>query len=47
MLSPIQHSLYAGVVEKTPPPPLTGEQYGKMEAKYPEGGHCQSVLLPQ
>ena len=31
-----------------PPPPLTGEQYGKMEAKYPEGGgHCQSVLRPQ
>jgi len=28
----------------TPPPPLTGEQYGKMEPKYPEGGHCQSVL---
>jgi len=20
-----------------PPPPLTGEQYGKMEPKYPEG----------
>jgi len=31
------------VVEKSPPPPLTGEQYGKIEAKYPEGGHCQSV----
>jgi len=29
---------------ETPPPPLTGEQYGKMEPKYPEGGHCQSVL---
>ena len=29
-----------------PPPPLTGEQYGKMEPKYPEGGHCQSVLRP-
>ena len=28
------------------PPPLTGEQYGKMEPKYPEGGHCQSVLRP-
>ena len=26
------------------PPPLTGEQYGKMKQKYPEGGHCQSVL---
>jgi len=25
------------------PPPLTGEQYGKMEPKYPEGGHCQRV----
>jgi len=25
------------VVEKSPPPPLTGEQYGKMESKYPEG----------
>jgi len=23
------------VVEKTPPSPLTGEQYGKMELKYP------------
>jgi len=32
-----------------PPPPLTetGEQYGKMDPKYPEGGHCQSVLHPQ
>ena len=28
--------LYVGVVEKDPPPPLTGEQYGKMEPKYPE-----------
>ena len=27
--------------------PLTGEQYRKMEPKYPEGGHCQSVLHPQ
>ena len=36
-LSLIQHSLYVGVVEKTPPPPLTGEQYGKMEPKYSEG----------
>jgi len=35
------------VVEKPPSPPLTGEQYGKMEPKYPEGGHCQSVLGPQ
>ena len=42
-----QHSLYVGVVEKPPPPPLTGEQYGKMEPKYHEGGHCQSVLRPQ
>ena len=40
-------SVYVGVVEKPPPPPLTGEQYGKMELKYPEGGHCQSVLRPQ
>jgi len=24
-----------GVVEKSPPPPLTGEQYGKMELRYP------------
>ena len=30
-----------------PPPPLTGEQYGKMEPKYPEGGLCQSALRPQ
>jgi len=35
------------VVEKSPPPPLTGEEYGKMEPKYHEGGHCQSVLRPQ
>jgi len=41
-----QHSLYVGVVEKPPPPPLTGEQYGKMEPKYHEGGHCQGVLRP-
>jgi len=40
-LSLIRHSLYVRVVEKPPPPPLTGEQYGKMELKYPEGGHCQ------
>jgi len=30
-----------------PIPPLTGEQYGKMEPKYPEDGHCQSVLRTQ
>ena len=47
MLSLNQHSLYVGVVEKPPPPPLTGEQYGKTEPKYPEGGHCQSRLRPQ
>jgi len=35
-LSLIQHSLYVGVVENPPPPPLTGEEYGKMEPKYPE-----------
>ena len=29
------------------PPPLTGEQYGKIEPKYPEGFHCQNVLRPQ
>ena len=46
-LSLNQHSLYVRVVKKSPPPPLTGEQYGKMEPKYPEGGHCQSVLRPQ
>ena len=34
-LSLIRHSLYVGLVEKTPPPSLTGEQYGKMEPKYP------------
>ena len=34
-------------LRKLPPPPLTGEQYGKMETtKYSEGGHCQSVLCP-
>ena len=32
-LSLIRHSLYVGLVEKSPPPPLTGEQYGKMEPK--------------
>ena len=46
-LSLIRHSLNVGVVENPPPPPLTGERYGKMEPKYPEGGHCQSVLRPQ
>ena len=46
-LSLIQHSLYVGVIEKFPPPPLIGEQYGKMEPKYHEGGHCQIVLRPQ
>jgi len=46
-LSLIQHSLYVGVIGKTPPSPLIEEQYGKMEPKYPEGGHCQSVLRPQ
>jgi len=45
-LSLIQHSLNVGVVENTPAPSLTGEQYGKMELKYPEGGHCQNVLRP-
>ena len=39
--------VFVRVVEKPPPPPLTGEQYGKMKPKYPEGGHCQSVLRPQ
>jgi len=46
-LSLIQHSLYVGVIEKAPPPPLTGKQYGKMEPKYTEDAHCQSVLRPQ
>jgi len=41
----IQHSLYVGVVEKPPPPPLTGEQYGKVEPKYPESCHCHSVYI--
>ena len=45
-LSLIRDSLYVRVVEKSPPPPRTGKQYGKMEPKYPEGGHCQSVLRP-
>ena len=45
-LSLIQHT---SMLERlrTPPPLLTGEQYGKMETKYPEGGHSQSVLRPQ
>jgi len=30
-----------------PVPSLTGEQHGMTEPKYPEGGHCQSLLLPQ
>ena len=34
-------------LQKFLPPPLTGEQYEKMGAKYPEGGHSQSVLRPQ
>jgi len=47
-LSLIWHNLYIGVVEKPiPHPPLTEEQYGKMELKCTEGGHCQSVLCPQ
>ena len=47
-LSLIHHSLCVGVVENYhPPPPLTGEQYRKMEPKYPEDGHCQSVLRPR
>ena len=46
-LSLIQHSLYVGVVEELLPPPLTGEQCGKIEPKYPEGGHWQRVLRPQ
>jgi len=44
-LSLNQHSLSVGVVEEPPPPPLTGEQYRKMEPKYPEGGHCQSIYV--
>jgi len=35
------------MVETISSPPLTGEQYGKMEPKYLEGGHCQSVLHPE
>ena len=46
-LSLIQHSLYFRLVEKSPPPLLTGERYENMEPKYPEGGHSQSVLRPQ
>jgi len=46
-LSLIRHSLYVGVVEEPPPPPLTGEQYGNIEPKYTEGGDCQSVLRHQ
>jgi len=46
MVSLIRHSIYFGVVEKPLPPPLAGEQYGKMEPKYPEGDHCLSVLRP-
>jgi len=46
-LSLNQHSLYVGVVENPLPPPRTGKQYGQMEPKYHEGGHCQSVLRPQ
>ena len=47
MLSLIRHSLYVGAVEKPPPPLLTGEQYGMMEPKHLEYGHCQGVLRPQ
>ena len=31
----------------SPPTPLIGEQSKKMDPKYPEGGHCQSVFCPQ
>ena len=34
-------------LRKTSPPPLTGEQYGKTEPKYPQGGRCQSALRPR
>jgi len=37
-LSLIRHSLYVGVIENPPLPPITWHQYGKMEPKYPEGG---------
>jgi len=43
-LSFIHHSLNVGVVEKSPAPPLTGEQYGKMDPKYPEVGRSLPVL---
>jgi len=43
----MKHSLYVGVVKKLLPHHSQGEQYGKMELKYPDGGHCQSVLRPQ
>jgi len=39
-LSLIQHSLYVWVVEKLPPPPLAGEQYGKME----QNCHCLKLF---
>jgi len=29
-----------------PPPLFTGEQYGNIEPKYTENGHCQSVWRP-
>ena len=35
-------------LRKRLPPPLTGRAvWIKVESKYPEGGHCQSVLRPQ
>ena len=36
--------LYVGVVKKIPPPPLTGEQYGKIEPKYQSGLRPQGVF---
>ena len=44
-LSLIRHSLYVEVVEKYPPPPLTGEQHGNMEPKYSEAGWLVGRLV--
>jgi hypothetical protein len=39
-LSLVEQSLYGGVVDKNPPPPLVGDQYGKMETKFPGSYYC-------
>ena len=46
-LFPLLCGPFYWVVVQTPPLPLTGERYGKIDLKYCKGGHCQSLLCPQ